>query len=353
MAVAMTPRRGAGVLLLAALVPSLLLAACSGGDGERDDRRAGPVATTTTAAPPEPTAIAAVPSPGCGAATARPGETKVTTTSGGVERWYYLHVPPAHDGTTPVPLVLDLHGYSEGAQVHVALTGLGPYGDEHGFITVTPQGLGQVPRWDVALDSPDLDFVGHLLDEVERAACVDLARVYATGLSNGAFLASSIACRWADRVAAVAPVAGLRAVEGCDPSRPVPVIAFHGTADLYVSYDGGFGPALAGPDGSGSLAAPDLGPSIPEMAATWAIRNGCGATPTKATISEDVTLIAFDCPHDAEVQLYRITDGGHTWPGSKLSDQLAAAIGRTTMTIDANALIWSFFVQHPMPPTGG
>ena len=82
------------------------------------------------------------------------------------------------------------------------------------------------------------------------------------------------------------------------------------------------------------------------------ISNPVTTTP-ESTVAEDVTLIAFDCPHDGEVQLYRITDGGHAWPGSRFSGQLAAAIGRTTMSIDADELIWSFFVQHPMPPTGG
>ena len=133
----------------------------------------------------------------------------MTTTSDGAERWYYLHVPPQHDGTTPLPLVLDLHGYGEGAQVHLAMSGLGAFGDEQGFVTVTPEGQGTVALWDIALDSVDLDFVGNLLDEVERTACIDLARVDVTGLSNGAFLTSAIACRWSDRVAAVAPVAGL------------------------------------------------------------------------------------------------------------------------------------------------
>ena len=69
-------------------------------------------------------------------------------TIGGAERWYYLHVPPQHDGSTPMPLVLDLHGYSEGAQIHLAMSGLGAFGDSKGFVTVTPQGQGTVARWD-------------------------------------------------------------------------------------------------------------------------------------------------------------------------------------------------------------
>ena len=54
-----------------------------------------------------------------------------------------------------------------------------------------------------------MKFVGDLLDDVERTVCVDQSRVFATGLSNGAFMASAIACEYSDRVAAVAPVAGI------------------------------------------------------------------------------------------------------------------------------------------------
>ena len=87
------------------------------------------------------------------------------------------------------------------------------------------------------------------------------------------------------------------------------------------------------------------------MAATWAIRNGCDPAPGETPVAADVTLIAFDCPPGAEVELYRVTDGGHSWPGSPFSVQVEAAIGRTTMSVSANELIWDFFVAHPLPPS--
>ena len=347
---------GRCVLVAVALtVLCVAMAACADGGGRTDALPATPSTpdprpTTTVVSPDQ---VPAVPSPGCGSSTAVPGETKVTTTSDGAERWYYLHVPPQHDGATPLPLVLDLHGYGEGAQVHLAMSGLGAFGDEQGFVTVTPEGQGSVALWDIALDSVDLDFVGNLLDEVERTACIDLARVDVTGLSNGAFLTSAIACRWSDRIAAVAPVAGLQAIEGCDPSRPVPVIAFHGTADLYVSYDGGLGPAVAtlpAPEGTGTIPMPDTsGPSIPEMTATWAVRNGCDATPSETAVAADVSLLAFDCPPGADVEMYRVANGGHSWPGSDFSSKVASVIGSTTMSISANELMWDFFEAHPLP----
>ncbi len=171
----------------------------------------------------------------------RAGETKQTLAAPSGERWYFRHVPPAHDGTTPVPLVLDLHGYSEGATVHQLMSGLATFGDEHGFVTITPEGTGPMPQWDTTIDGNDVKFVGNLLDKVEEQLCVDTNRIYVTGLSNGAFMTSAIACEFSERVAAVAPVAGVRNLDGCHFDRPVPIVAFHGTADGYVSFDGGLG----------------------------------------------------------------------------------------------------------------
>ena len=293
------------------------------------------------------------------------GETKQTTTVDRAERWWYRHVPPAHDGTTPVPLVLDLHGYEEGATIHEGTSGLGPFGDQKGFVTVTPQGQGPVPHWDTALGSTDLTFVGKVLDTTEQQLCIDTNRVYTTGYSNGAFMASAVACRFSDRVAAVAPVAGVRIIKGCKPRRPVPVVAFHGTADGFVSYAGGLGKQaldLPASDGSGKTlrdtmssdqlkATASQKDSVPKIMATWAERNGCAAGHTETGVAADVTKFTYYCPPADAAVLYRVTDGGHAWPGSPGSAALVSIVGPTTMSIVANDIMWKFFVAHPLPST--
>ena len=310
--------------------------------------------------PAKPAAsVAPAPSSGCrgGAAGLAAGEQKTTITSGGVERWYFRHVPAAHDGTTPLPVVIDLHGYSEGAVVHTRMSDLGTFGDQHGFVTITPQGLGSVARWQTAVGSDDVKFLRDLLDQVEQTACVDTARVFVTGLSNGAMMTSVVACALADRVAAVAPVAGITAVAGCKPSRPMPIVAFHGTADPFVAYDGGLGPAAAklpAPDGSGrtlgDLGARDRpkGPSVPEVLQTWARRNKCTGQASEKQVASDVTELTYTCPPGAEVELYRVQGGGHSWPGSAFSKLVESAIGPTTDSISANEVMWAFFQAHPL-----
>lgn len=298
------------------------------------------------------------PSPGCDAPALAPGEENVTTSSGGVPRSYFRHVPPDYDGTEPIPVVLDLHGYSEGAEVHKLHSKLGELGDTEGFVTITPQGLGPVARWDTGLDSPDVQFIGDLLDEIEQTLCVDERRVFVTGLSNGAFMTSAVACAYADRVAAAAPVAGVRDIEGCDPARRVPVVVFHGTADQFVSFDGGLGPAVASlpnPDGSprdpNQPAPAPEGPSIPDITAAWAERNDCKAKPKEREIASDVTLVRYRCPGNADVDFYRIEGGGHSWPGSEFSASIDFIVGPTTFSISANDVMWEFFEQHPLPRT--
>jgi polyhydroxybutyrate depolymerase len=362
-------RRAAAVLTAAASL--LAVAACSGDDESADGT--GTTASIGEAGAISPTDVEASPSAGCEASRpVQPGDERVTTTSGGSERWYLRHVPDAHDGTTPVPLVVDIHGYSEGAQVHVSMSGLSAFGDDHGFVTVTPQGRGQVPLWDSTLGGEDMAFVGDLLDEAEEKLCIDTNRIYVTGLSNGAFMTSAVACQYADRVAAVAPVAGIREIDGCDPARPVPVVAFHGTADRFLAFDGGPGPAVAelpAPDGSdrsladlqaegevggegdrsvtGADPAPG-DPSVPEIVATWADRNGCDGEPESEGVADDVRIDRYSCPPSANAELYRILEGGHTWPGSEFSASIESIVGKTTMSISANEVMWDFFEAHPL-----
>lgn len=318
-------------------------------------------------ASPKPTtpAVTTVPetaSAGCGSP-AVAGESQETLTSGGMERWYFRALPPGYDPATPSPVVLDFHGYGEGAELHQQMSNLTGLGAEQGFIVITPHGLGEPPQWATELDSPDLDFVGDLLDEIEADLCVDTNRVFSTGYSNGARLTSAIACRYGDRIAATSTVAGVREIDDCEFSRPVPMVAFHGTADDVVPYQGGLGEGnldAPAPDGSdrtwretltddeiAALQAAER--PTPEIVAAWAERNGCSTDTTERDEAADVEMTNWDCPPDGTTELFTVADGGHTWPGSDLSAQLAPALGATTMSIDANEIMWEFFQNHPMP----
>ncbi len=309
--------------------------------------------TTSTSAPATTTTVVA--QKGCGAAAApAPGDSEVHIQSGGIDRWYLQHVPATAAPASGWPVIIDFHGFSEGAKIHTVGSALGPYGDSAGFVTIDPQGTGSPAFWNSSATPgvvDDVQFTRDLLAHVESGLCVDPARVFAAGLSNGAFMTSRVACDMSDVFAAVAPVAGIIAFD-CTPKRPVPVIAFHGTADTFVPFNGGIGSGAASlkftSDSAKAVGAKLL--PVPQAAAAWAKRNGCTGGPTERSVAADVKESTWaGCPPGAEVELYVVDGGGHTWPGSKFFTRVANIVGRTTMSIDANALLWAFFQAHPLP----
>ena len=270
-----------------------------------------------------------IPSAGCGTSTVRGGETTVSTNSGGVQRDYIRHVPPAHDGVSPRPLVLSIHGLAEGPVIHAATTKWADRADAFGFVVAFPRGIDA--RWSLASGSADVVFLTQLLDELESQLCIDTNRVYMEGYSLGALMTSRLSCTLADRLAAVAPLAGTYAVSGCAPSKPVPLLTFHGTLDTFIPYE-----------------------PIPGQVADWATRNGCTGPAAATDVPGDavvtITKFTYPCPAGAEVQFYSIENGGHSWLGSEFSRSIESVIGYTTFAINATDLMWQFFRQHQVHP---
>jgi predicted esterase len=286
---------------------------------------------------------------------AAPGETTVDVSVAGLDGTYIRHLPPAYDGATPLPLVLVLHGWSQPAALVGLESGMPDFADSHRFVAVMPDITRPTPLWDTAVDGADMKWITGVLDELEATLCIDTNRVHLTGMSNGAMMTSSIACALADRVASVAPVAGVRIPDDCgQPARPVPVVAFHGTADPYLAYEGGFGEKVSGlptPDGTGSLgdvvaSGPDAVP-VEDRVATWAARNLCKGAATVTAVADDVDLHEWvDCTNPT--MLYSVKGGGHSWPGSTFDTAIPDMLGPTSTSISATAIMWWFFHQHPL-----
>jgi polyhydroxybutyrate depolymerase len=351
---------GRNTRLLAILVLSaaLALASCtsSGRKASAPNNSASTAPTTTIPAGNGP----AVASPGCGTSKVRALEKDDRTIQvDGQSREYLLTTPPAHDGKTPLPLVLDFHGLAEGAQIHTLMSNFGALAKKDGFVVAFPQGQGQPVQWNLSAPPkphPDLDFVDQLLDRLGNDLCIDTSRVYASGLSFGAFMSSFLACERPNKFAAVAPVAGVTVFPGCEKKQPIPVIAFHGTGDPILRFNGGVGaiPGITSPapvEGATTTTVPaaDLnGAGYPKNVATWAKRNGCDPKPTDTKVASDVIHRVYHCPAGQDVEFYIIIGGGHAWPGSKFSQQIASVIGRTSMNIDATKLMWKFFQRFQL-----
>jgi len=237
------------------------------------------------------------------------------------------------------------------------MTGFGPYAAEHDFIAVFPHGSGEPVKWEIALDrkgNPDLVFLDAMLDQLEAERCVDTSRVYATGLSYGAIMSSTIGCVMTDRFAAIAPVDGLTLPEGCDPERPIPVLTFHGTKDPILLFNGGvanLGGILGGEEERTEPPEADLnGEGYPATAAAWSEQNGCTGDPIDTERTDTVIERTWECDAAAPVVFEIMVGAGHSWPGSEFSQKIGDIIGPTDTTIDGTDLIWRFFQRFQLPP---
>jgi polyhydroxybutyrate depolymerase len=259
------------------------------------------------------------------------------------KREYYLHVPASYDRSKPAPLVISLHGGGAWPASQMNTSRWNQLADTQGFIVVYPAGSGRPRSWHVdrgAGRTRDVQFISKLIDTLEEEYSIDPTRIYVNGLSNGAGMTFVLSCELSDRIAAVGMVAAAHSLpwSWCADHHPVPMIAFHGSADSLTPYTGGRSPVFPF-----SI----ILPSIPEWTASWASRNRCQMNPIQSRAAADVVRLDYTtCADDASVVLYTVLGGGHTWPGGKPFPEWLA--GHTTNNIDATNLMWEFFRAHPL-----
>jgi polyhydroxybutyrate depolymerase len=276
---------------------------------------------------------------------AQVGWSTRTVASGGDERCYLLYVPASYDPARPTPLVVSLHGFLSNPASQALISGWHKLADQEGFLVAYPQGTSWPQRWNggatwnVGVD--DVQFFRDLLDDLASVAAVDRSRVYVNGFSNGGGMTVRIACDAADQVAAIGTVAAaVVEFQDCSPTNPVPVMAFHGTADPLVPYEGGEMPSRPVREGAVRTRAPTHFVGVEEWTASWAEGNGCTLEPETIPPQGDVRGVQYTpCNQGAEVILYTIEGGGHTWPGGVP----IPIVGKTTEAIDATEEMWRFF----------
>ena len=269
-----------------------------------------------------------------------------------MDRSYDIVVPDTRSGV-PMPLVLGYHGFG-GSPQEQATSGLADRALLDRFVAVFPQGSnldGSTPAYfnletvDEPLLADDVGFTGALLDDVEADLCIDRTRIYAMGMSNGGMFVSTLACALNDRIAAVAPVAGVHLLPDCD-GRPVPIIVTHGTSDPLVPFDEsdvgqidatGLFQETAG--GSAQLRMferwsrhPSRHGSSPGHTTTDAVSTRRRSPPSETWSSARRTPNATD---GGDVVLQAVDSGGHEWP--------------TAPRLDATARALAFFRDHPLP----
>lgn len=297
------------------------------------------------------------------------GDHEVAVSAAASARRYIVHVPQK---PAPLPaLILNLHGGGGEARGHQRYVQMDALAEREGFLVAYPYGSGgfggRFLTWNAGSccgpsarnDIDDLGFLRDLLDDLRKRIPYDRARVYATGLSNGAMMSYRLAAEMPERIAAIAPVAGSMVLPAFNPNnpnnannpaRPVPVMHVHSVDDTRALYAGGLAPAFPGTNTQ------TLHPPVEAQLAKWAQANGCKGTPVASEEKEwrgasgalhSATRLAYQgCL--AETSLWKLTGPGHVWPGGRL-DYLPALLGPGTQVIDVNEEMWRFFARHRLP----
>jgi polyhydroxybutyrate depolymerase len=271
-----------------------------------------------------------------------PGLQTLRLDAGGVEREVALFVPRSYEGGAAVPLVLDLHASSITPEIELAITRLDQAAEDAVFLVALPLAIRPFERggttWNLPHDPAwpdDVDFVATVIDALETVFCIDPDRIYATGYSGGARLASELACRLPERIAAISAVAGLRGPDADCPvaADPVPVLAFHGRADPVNPYNADLNTS------------PDYWThGIPEAVGRWQRRLGC-SEPVEAAYGAGVARLDAACGGRAMLRLYTLGAAGHTWPGSPFA--FPDYTGAPDASLDATALTLDWFARNP------
>jgi polyhydroxybutyrate depolymerase len=341
----------------------------------------------------------------------RAQEAKETVIVDDVTRNYVVRLPKGYDPQQHYPVVIMLHGMNQDTDDIARLTRFNELADKDSIIAVYPSALHG--RWNVgvrpeaprarmgpgpgrrrggyggggypgggggypgggggypgggggypggrnggqdsgeenkrATPADDIAFFNSMLDKIESRVSVDESRIYATGLSEGGFMALRVGCAMSDRIAAIAPVgAAMPKTMICLPSRPVPVVMINGTEDPIVPHGGGTEHNL------------DLKTiSIDDSAKAWARIDRCSEKPNQSKLPAhgkggmETKVDTFDgCQQGAQVVLYDIKGGGNTWPGGE-QYEVEKEIGKTSQDLNASETIWSFLVTKKNPTATG
>ena len=263
----------------------------------------------------------------------------------GEQRSYILFVPEAAAGIDPIPVVLNFHGFTGTAESQMNYADFRPLAETHGFILVYPEGTllnGRDTHWNVGgwtrgSSADDIGFVLRLIDRLDGEYGIDRDRIYATGHSNGGYMSILLACTHSEAFAAVASMAGSMTPEmmrGCDPTRPVPLLQIHGTADDVVPY------------GGTSWSEP-----VEETLTFWIEHNETAEEPEVievpasefTTADSSIEIYRYNTGNsDSIVEHIKVLGGGHEWLGR------ANGVGQVNLDLMLNEEIWAFFSQYDL-----
>lgn len=190
-------------------------------------------------------------------------------------RAYEVRVPKDYDGSTPLPLVIMVHGYGATGQLQDQFFPVSGQIDGKRFLYALPNGTPDANGkrfWNATeaccdngrIGIDDVAFFRALVEDINRRYPTKPGHIFLIGHSNGAFMSLRLACEASDLFSGVVAVAGstFQDATRCQPGQAVPILLSHGDRDSSVPIEG----------------RPDRFPGAKETGARYARRNGCTGT---------------------------------------------------------------------------
>ena len=299
----------------------------------------------------------------------------------GATRLFDVYVPTSYDGSTPIPLVVDIHGLTSSKTAQASFSGWKALADDPvdgGFAVVWPQALFGLPgdpeaanpagisvftdplgvigpSWNAATNGvgqaaiaqpDDVGFIEAMVDLVASELNIDRGRVYATGISNGGAMSHRLACEAEGTFAAVAAVAypiGIDPLTDCDPARGVPTLTIQGDTDVLVPIGGG----NLYPNHPDTALLPVI-PSATQSVQRWRDIGGCSEPPGNTVLGPTSQCDTYTaCTEPVEVR--SCTVRGLEFVGSPPVDVGGHFLYLNEDGIDLAAEAWSFLRQFTRP----
>lgn len=267
-----------------------------------------------------------------------------------MRREFITYLPRGMNSTDKPPVIISLHGRLGTAIRQMTFADFTPIADRDKVIIVCPQGIER--SWNDGRSTPansrgvnDVKFIDELITYIINTYYADSSRIYVTGMSNGGFMTSRLACELNKRIAAVAVVAASMDRDmGYQPTQPMPVMYIQGTKDPLVPFTGGK------MKGAGGVIY-----SHEDILKKWAAVDKCDNKPVVTdppvlvNDGTSVQKVEYSNADGPKVIGFTIVDGGHTWPGG--TQYLPKfMIGSLSKNLNACDEIWKFFKEYRLGP---
>eukprot|EP01084_Bolivina_argentea_P314650 544996_1 len=293
-----------------------------------------------------------------------------------IERSYIIHIPATYTHSEATPMIFGFPGYTTGCEDFIKQFGMNPHSDEQGYLSVVLEGTkmykpsgGSIISWnDISCsNSPghagstcdpnkssskyyipdncdnsdgcnwcncnanDIGFTDYLASQIEQTYCIDTAREYALGFSNGGMMTHRLGCALSHRFAAIASFHGQQ-LNGfnCKPHGNIGLINIWGINDKVLP-------------GNGDMSSDGwYYTSVANVQKKFAENNGCdvdnGPQPiiSVADGKNDWKCSAYktNCNDNAYVMECN-WDGEHNCPKDKNGENFALPV------------VWNYFKQFP------